>query len=249
MAAVATTRNLGENLLLARLHEDDRLRLCQHLTGHDLEVGDELQTAGDEVTDTWFPCGSAVASFRIWADDDNDAVEVGMIGSEGAVGGIVSNGRVPAYATAQVRAAGRFLRIRTAVLEEMKTESLALRHWFSRYSDCLIAQIFQNSACNASHTITQRAARWLLASAARTGSTDVVLTHEQLAEMLGVGRTFVTRISRQLREDGLITTRRGTFVLRDIDGLKARSCACSGFIEDHFDAVMNGVYGDARMNA
>ncbi|MCX8997391.1 Crp/Fnr family transcriptional regulator [Rhizobiaceae bacterium BDR2-2] len=246
--AAATTRDLGDNILLAKLRDEDRARLHPHLSSHDLHPGDILQKAGDEVNDTWFPCGPAIASFQIWADDDNGAVEVAMIGREGAIGGIVSNGRVPAYATAQVRAGGRFLRIRTAVLEQVKLESLPLRHWFSRYSDCLIAQIFQNSACNASHTITQRAAKWLLAASARTGSTEVALTQEQLAQMLGVGRTFVTRIVRQLREDGLIATRRGVFILQNIDGLKSRSCTCADSIEQHFEIVLDGVYPELRQS-
>src|SRR5690606_22716 len=126
--------------------------------------------------------------------DDNSAVEVALVGREGAIGGIVSNGNVPAYATAMVRTSGRFLRVKTASLEEAKLDSLPLRHWFSRYSDCLIAQIFQTAACNATHTIIQRTSKWLLAAVSRTEGTEIRMTQEQLAEMLGVGRTFVTRI-------------------------------------------------------
>jgi hypothetical protein len=85
------------------------------------------------------------------------------VGSEGAVGGIVSNGNIPAFATCHVQASGRFIRIKTAALEQCKLDSLSLRHWFSRYSDCLLAQIFQTAACNATHTIVQRTAKWLLA--------------------------------------------------------------------------------------
>src|SRR5688572_15459767 len=127
------------NLLLSRLQEADRLVLAPHMSAQDVEAGHVLQKAGDNVSETWFPCGSAMACFLIWIDDDNSAVEVGLVGREGAIGGIVSNGNVPAYTTARVQAPGRFLRIKTAALEEAKLDSLALRHWFARYSDCLIA--------------------------------------------------------------------------------------------------------------
>src|SRR5690606_12164014 len=148
------------NLLLSKLNNEDRERLTQHMTVVDLDSRHVLQKAGDNVDETWFPCGAAMASFQIWVDDDNSAVEVALVGREGAIGGIVSNGNVPAYATAMVRTSGRFLRVKTASLEEAKLDSLPLRHWFSRYSDCLIAQIFQTAACNATHTIIQRTSKW-----------------------------------------------------------------------------------------
>ncbi len=60
--------------------------------------------------------------------------------------------------------------------------------------------------------------------------------------MLGVGRTFDTRIVRQLREENLIATRRGIFIVKDEAALRARSCACTTAIEDHFDTVLHGIY-------
>ena len=72
---------------------------------------------------------------------------------------LMTSDELPAYATALVRSPGKFLRIRTTALEQAKLDSLTLRHWFARYSDCLIAQIFQTAACNARHTIIQRTAK------------------------------------------------------------------------------------------
>lgn len=235
-------KNMSGNQLLAKLHEADRERLAPHMTAVDLGNRDILHKAGDNVVDTWFPCQSAMASFQVWVDADNSAVEVALVGREGAIGGIVSNGDVPAFATAQVRAPGRFLRIKTAALEQAKVESMALRHWFARYSDCLIAQTFQTAACNATHTIIQRTAKWLLAAVVRTNGNEFEMTQEQLADMLGVGRTFVTRIVRQLREEGLIATRRGVFIVTDETALRERCCGCTVAIEDHFDTVMRGIY-------
>ncbi|RUO98466.1 Crp/Fnr family transcriptional regulator [Hyphomicrobium sp.] len=233
---------LRSNGLLARLQEADRIRLQPHFTVVDLAQNDVLQKAGEEVVDTYFPCGSAMASFNVWVDEDRPGIEVALVGREGAIGGIVSNGRVPAFATASVRTAGRFLRIKVATLENLKLESIALRHWFARYSDCLIAQVFQTAACNATHTILQRTAKWLIAAGARTSSPEFEMTQDQLAEMLGVGRTFVTRVVRQLREEGIIDTRRGIFIVKDEQALRAKSCLCTTAIENHFDAVLHGIY-------
>jgi hypothetical protein len=237
----AVLEDLAGNALLSRLRKEDKARLLPHLAACELPTHAILQRAGDQVIDTWFPCGSAMAAFCVGADEIA-SVEVALVGREGAIGGIVSNGRVPAFATSQVRAAGRFLRIKVSTLEQAKLESIALRHWFARYSDCLIAQVFQTAACNARHTIVQRTAKWLLAAVGRTRGNEFQMTHAQLAEMLGVGRTFVTRIVRQLRDDGVIETRRGVFVVKDEAALRARSCACTTAIEDHFDTVLHGIY-------
>src|SRR6185312_13042708 len=237
-----TLEHMAENALLATLREEDSHRLAAHMMIMDLKKKDVLQKAGEEVVDTWFPCGEAMASFCVWADEDGTAIEVGVVGREGAIGGIVSNGHVPAFATSIVTASGRFLRIKTSALERAKIESIALRHWFSRYSDCLLAQVFQTAACNAKHTITQRTAKWLLAAAARTRGTEIDMTQEQLAEMLGVGRTFVTRVVRQFRDRGIISTRRGHFVIENEAALRDTSCHCTAAIENHFDRVLHGIY-------
>jgi hypothetical protein len=237
-----TTDDLAHNALLATLSDTDKVRLIPHMMIFDLKARDILQNAGDEVVDTWFPCGPAMAAFSISNSDNAMAVEVALVGREGAIGGIVSNGHVPAYATAQVRFSGRFLRIKTAALERAKLESISLRHWFSRYSDCLLAQIFQTAACNATHTISQRAAKWLIAASNRTRGSEFEMTQEQLAEMLGVGRTFVTRVVGRLREEGMIATRRGVFTIKNEQGLRDAACSCTTAIENHFDVVMNGIY-------
>ncbi len=237
----ARIEDLQENALLSKLRKSDLERLLPHMLAFDLTEGHILQPAGDDVLNTWFPCESAMAAFCV-AVGDTHAIEVGLVGREGAIGGIVSNGHVPAFATSRVAASGRFLRIKTVALEEAKIDSVALRHWISRYSDCLIAQIFQTAACNATHTIVQRTAKWMLAAVNRTKGMEFSLTQEQLADMLGVGRTFVTRTVGQMRKDGLIATRRGTFIVLDEAGLRAKSCSCTTAIEDHFDAVLHGIY-------
>jgi biotin operon repressor len=234
--------DLSTNLLLGTLNEADRRILVPHMTVQDLKAHDVLQHAGEDVVDTWFPCGPAMAAFCITVGDSTTAIEVALVGCEGAIGGIVSNGHLPAYSTAQVRYGGRFLRIKTSALEQAKLDSLTLRHWFSRYSDCLLAQVFQTAACNATHTITQRTAKWLLAAVGRTHSNEFKMTQEQLAEVLGVGRTFVTRVVSRLRQEGTIETRRGVFIIKDEQVLRDASCGCTAVIEDHYDTVMHGIY-------
>ncbi len=232
---------LSQNALLSVLRAVDRAHLEPHVLALNMEAGDILQRAGEDVVDTWFPCGTAMAGFCI-ASADGCTIDVGYVGREGAIGGIVSNGSVPAYATAIVRVAGLFLRIKTSALEQAKLDSIILRHWLARYSDCLLAQVFQTSACNATHTIRQRVAKLVLAGLARTGEMEFAMTQEQLAEMLGVGRTFISRVIGTLRAEGILESRRGFLIIRNLAALRAESCGCSQAIEDHFDAVLHGIY-------
>lgn len=82
----------------------------------------------------------------------------------------------------------------------------------------------------------------MLAGGARTSKLEFEMTQDQLAEMLGVGRTFVTRIVRQLRDEGVLDTRRGVFIVKDETALRQKSCRCTTSIEDHFDTVLHGIY-------
>lgn len=236
-----TKPQVAQNALLAVLNEEDRDRLQPHMLALDMPVHSVLCHCGEDVVDTWFPCGDALAAFCI-SGTEGHAVDVGFVGREGAVGGIVSNGHVPSYSTVVVRIPGLFLRIKTTALEQAKLDSLNLRHWFSRYSDCLLAQVFQNSACNALHTIRQRVAKYILAGLARTGETEFRMTQEQLADMLGVGRTFISRVLGWMRQEGIIETRRGFLIIRNLPALRAMSCDCTRSIEDHFDKVLHGIY-------
>ncbi|MGZ3304341.1 MAG: Crp/Fnr family transcriptional regulator [Asticcacaulis sp.] len=239
--STATRSQLDQNALLNVLLEHDIRRLEPHMLALDMAAGAVLIHSGQEVTDTWFPCGAAMAAFCI-SSPEGHTVDVGYVGREGAVGGIVSNGHVPAFSTAVVRMPGLFLRIKTIALEQAKLDSLALRHWFSRYSDCLLAQVFQTAACNATHTIRQRVAKLLLAGLERTDEMAIAMTQEQLADMLGVGRTFISRVISGMRDEGIIETQRGRIVVLSVPSLRHQSCRCTDIIQNHFDAVLHGIY-------
>lgn len=232
---------MAQNGLLAVLIDEDRERLRPQMLAFDMEAGEILHRAGDDVVDTWFPLAAASAAFCV-QDVDGEAIDVAQIGREGAIGGVVSNGHLPAYSTAVVRFPGRFIRIKTTALEQAKLGSLPLRHWLARYSDCLMAQVFQTAVCNGKHTIRQRTAKLLLAGLERTGERDLPVTQDQLAEMMGVGRPFVSRVLGEMRQGGVIESRRGMLTIKDEKKLRSLSCGCTMLIENHFDKVLHGIY-------
>ena len=97
-------------------------------------------------------------------------------------------------------------------------------------------------ACNASHSIEQRFAKWLDAALDRTGGEDIALTQAQLGSLLGVGRSYVTRIVSRFKADGVIVTRRGGIRVTDRERLSATSCDCNQLVARHFETVLRGVY-------
>ncbi len=232
-----------ESNLLRALRPDDYALIAPHLEYAQHASGDQLYKPRDNVATVFFPCGPSLVSFLVTNEDGHD-VETVLIGREGAVGGIVSSGNLPAYCRIMVKFGGQFSLLPVAQLEAAKRQSPSLRFLFARYADCLLAQVLQSTACNAIHSIEQRTAKWIISAMERTGDTSVPLTHEELASMLGVGRSYASRVIQVFKADGILDTRRGSLVVRDHKALHARSCKCNVSVKEHFDEVLRGVYPD-----
>jgi DNA-binding transcriptional regulator YhcF (GntR family) len=177
------------------------------------------------------------------ANEDGRDVETILVGREGAVGGIVSQGYLPAYTRIMVKFGGPVVRLPVGKLDTAKAASPSLRNIFARYADCMLAQIFQSTACNAIHSIEQRTAKWIIAAIERADGNNIVpLTHEQLATLLGVGRSYTSRVIQNFKAEGLLETRRGSILIRNPDALRIRSCLCNEAVKNHFEEVLRGVY-------
>ena len=232
------------NNLLRRLSAGDFALIAPHLTQDEAAPNDLLYNPGDDVETVYFPCGPSLASYLVPNEDGHD-VETILIGREGAVGGIVSQGHLPAYTRIMVKFGGPFMRMPIGKLDAAKSRSASLRNIFARYADCMLAQIFQSTACNAIHSIEQRTAKWIISAMERTDGDDVVpLTHEQLATLLGVGRSYTSRVMQSFKADGVLETRRGSITVRNPAALRIRACQCNEAVKNHFEEVLRGVYPD-----
>jgi len=135
------------------------------------------------------------------------------------------------------------VRLPVSKLEAAKSRSISMRNIFARYADCMLAQIFQSTACNAVHSIEQRTAKRIVSAMERTEGNDTVpLTHEQLATLLGVGRSYASRVIQTFKAEGVLETRRGSIVVRNRDALQLRACLCNESVKTHFEEVLRGVY-------
>lgn len=186
----------GNRLLLTFAHDDRGLveplgKLVE------LKSGDIVLQRGEQVNFSLFPVGQTVIAMCTQLSDGR-SVEVASVGREGALGGIISCGQAPAFSRAVVLVGGSAFRVPIQALEDAKRDSRFINNIFCRYSDYLLSQVMQSVACSTFHTITQRAARWLLHAQDRAGD-RLDLTQEALASLLGVQRTTLNAVVQSLQ--------------------------------------------------
>jgi CRP-like cAMP-binding protein len=108
------------------------------------------------------------------------------------------------------------------------------------YNEALLAQAYHTVACNAVHPVEARCCRWLLSTHDRLDQDALPLTHEFLAEMLGVQRSTVSTVLRGLQMSGLIEQYRGGIRVIDRAGLERGACECYRKIRFRFKTLLPG---------
>lgn len=234
----------GNRLLSSFPREARGLIEADALVG-ELRFGETIFERGRHVEWSVFPFGTTMVSLVVELAHGG-SIEVASIGREGAIGGIVSCGHAPAFSQARVQVAGPALKVPMHVVEDAKQRSGFIANIFCRFPDYLLAQVMQSVACNSYHSITERAARWLLTAQDRAGD-RIELTQESLSALLGVQRTTINAVVRTLQDEGLVASGRGMVQVVDRAGLKRRSCECYHVIEGHFADVIgpSGIGGSA----
>ena len=122
--AVSDGSDRPYNNLLRRLSAADYALISPDLIAEDAAANELLYNPGDDVGVVHFPCGPSLATFMVTNEDGRD-VETILVGREGAVGGIVSEGYLPAYTRIVVKFGGPFVRLQVAKLEAAKAKLFA----------------------------------------------------------------------------------------------------------------------------
>jgi CRP-like cAMP-binding protein len=195
-----------------------------------LVFGQVLYQTGDIIRHVYFPSRSIVSLLTVI--DRHEALEIGLVGREGMVGIPLALGVPDSPVRAVVQGAGEGLRMSAAQFRKALASSPPLQAVLLRYVHRLMAQITQTAACNQFHTVDARLARWLLMTRDRMRSGHFHLTHEFLANMLGVRRVGVTQAAAGLQKRGLIDYARGDINILDDLGLEAASCSCYELVSD-----------------
>ena len=223
----------GENRLLAGLPAATGDALRPYLEAVSCAFKDVVYRPNEPISHVVFP-RTGVISLLSMGDEGGQMVEVATVGNEGFVGLPVFLGAdsTPGMAISQVP--GESLRMTAAAFRDAVARDAALAAALNRSTLALFTQIAQSSFCNRAHPMEQRCARWLLMTQDRVDSPTFPLTHEFLAQMLGVRRATVTEAMGPLQEAGLIGYARGIVRVVDRDGLEAAACECYRIIRDEY---------------
>jgi CRP-like cAMP-binding protein len=185
----------------------------------------------------WFP-ETCVVSLSV-ALEQGETCEAGIIGADGVVGYEAFLGNDLALSRHVVQVAGRALQLPVKTALSTFTSNAAFHDVLMHYVSALHAETLQSVACHGLHPGRLRLARFLLQIQDRThGSPVINMTHEMLANALGVQRTTVTAAAMELHQEGLIAYRRGRIAILDRAGLELAACECYGAIRANFDRLL-----------
>jgi CRP-like cAMP-binding protein len=214
-------RPASSNRILSRLSREDFGLLEPHLEVTDLPFRECLENRSKPISHVYF-IESGLASVVANGVGDQ-GMEVGLIGREGMTGlaVVMAADRTPHATFMQLDGGGR--RIRADDLRQAMARSASLHRCFLRYGHAFTLQIARTAIANGRSKIEERLARWLLMAHDRIDGDELALTHEFLAQMLGVRRPGVTIALNQLETHGLIRTNRGVISIVDRKGLEASS--------------------------
>jgi CRP-like cAMP-binding protein len=218
------------NRLLAALPRKDYRKLRPFLEPVILTFKEVLYEPHARIAHVYFPNDCLVS--MLTTVDSGRAAEVGLIGSEGMLGIPVALGTASSPFRAVVQGGGTAMRMKVEDFRREFDNSNALRRQLFLFTHLLMIQIAQTAACNRFHAATPRMARWLLMTRDRVNFKEFRITQEFLALMLGVRRVGVSAAARTLRENKLISYRRGNITILDHKGLVGASCACYKTVKD-----------------
>jgi CRP-like cAMP-binding protein len=226
------------NQLLAALEPEDFAFLEPHLEVVDLPKGQVLYEAGDMIRHTYFPHDCIVSLVNVM--EDGRFVEVASFGREGLFGLLSVLISRESFGRYWAQVGGTASRIALDKMQVAFNTRPKVRELVLRYNEALLAQTFQTVSCNAIHTVEARACNWILSTRDRMGRDDLPLTHADLADLLGVQRSTVSIVLRELQTAGLIGQSRGVITVRDRAGLEETACECYGKIIQRFKKVLPG---------
>jgi CRP-like cAMP-binding protein len=210
--------------LIEGLPSKQRKQLLNGCEPVNLVFGNVLQEANQPIRHVYFPLSGFIS--LVTTLDGHQPLEMGLIGNEGMLGASLALGIGQAPMRAVVQGSGSALRISSQLFKQELLSSPALLRSLKRYLYVVMTQLSQSAACTHFHEIEPRLARWLLMTHDRAHADHFHLTHEYLADMLGVRRSGVSIAAAALQTRGLISYSRGEIQILDRAGLEQAACEC-----------------------
>jgi CRP-like cAMP-binding protein len=224
------------NRLLTGLRGRTGVAVDQMIERIALQRGTILSEAGEHLEFVHFPEDCVLSLLSVLTDGAQ--VETATIGHEGAFGALASLGRPIASCRCMVQVEGAASRVPVSWLQNEFAREPKLVELFVRYAQATIFQIQQSAACNATHSVERRLARWLLEMSDRGGRARLELTHEFLAGILGANRATVSTAAAALQEAECIAYHRGVIEVLNRKGLESACCECYAAVREHGDLLL-----------
>ena len=225
-----------KNHLLAALPAAEWQRWLPQLESVEMPLGQVLYESGSNIKHVYFPTTSIVS--LLYVMENGASAEIAVVGNEGIVGISLFMGGESTPSRAVVQSAGHGFRLDAQTMKDEFNRAGPVLHLLLRYTQALITQMSQTAVCNRHHSLDQQLCRWLLLSLDRLQGTDLVMTQELIANMLGVRREGVTEAAHTLQQVGLIRYARGHITVLDRKGLEERVCECYGVVKKEYDRLL-----------
>ena len=225
-----------QNHLLAALPAEDCARLLPDLELIPMPLGWAVYESGGRMSYLYFPTTSIVSLLDVM--ESGASAEIAVTGNDGLVGISLFMGGESTPSRAVVQSGGNGYRLKAHALKKEFSMGGHLQHIALRYTQALITQMAQTAVCNRHHSVDQQLCRWLLLSLDRMENSELVMTQELIANMLGVRREGVTEAAGHLQADGLIHYSRGHIKVLDRSRLEKRVCECYAVVKKEFDRLL-----------
>ena len=232
----AKVPNPRQNHLLAALAGDEWQRWQPLLEHVEMPLGHVLYESGKTLSHIYFPTTSIVS--LLYVMENGASAEIAVVGNEGLVGVSLFMGGGSTPSRAVVQSAGHGFRLKAKLMKDEFDRGGPVLHLLLRYTQALITQMSQTAVCNRHHSLDQQLCRWLLLSLDRLNGTELVMTQELIANMLGVRREGVTDGANKLQHAGLISYSRGRIKVLDRPGLEKRTCECYAVVKKEYDRLL-----------
>jgi CRP-like cAMP-binding protein len=226
------------NRILARLNHTDLHGLQPHFRVVRLQHEQILADSRSLIDTVYFPHGG-ILSFVVELKSGR-GIETGMIGVDGVFGAAQAIDHKISVNKVMVQVPGLATIVDARIIKDLAGSSIDFRTLIVCYEQFFLAQVQQTAACNALHTVEQRMCKWLVRMYDLVG-TELPLTQEFLAQMMGVRRTSVTEIAVKMQSDGLISYSRGKVHIKNIGLVQTRSCECPETVREHYAEMFGGI--------
>lgn len=230
------TNSPKQNHLLASLSDADLDQIAPELELVELPLGRTLYESGERQPHVYFPTTAIIS--LIYVMEDGSSAEIAVVGREGLLGISLFMGGETTPSRAIVQSAGGAYRLPSYRLQREFNRAGPLMNLLLHYTQALITQMAQTAVCNRHHTVDQQLCRWLLMSLDRLPTSELTMTQELIANMLGVRREGVTEAAGKLQKAGIIEYQRGRISVRDRPKLERRVCECYAVVKKEYDRLL-----------